>query len=207
MTVSTLDVWDRFGTQLRAFIGRRLADPADADDVLQDVFLKLHTRIGSLRDEDRLAPWVYRIARNALTDHYRGRGRVIPLADIALEGPHEDIGSTGVGLPGVGLAASGETGADPDDPESVVARYVAGLVDGLPERYRQAVQLAEIDGLTQQQVAESLGLSLSGAKSRVQRGRAMLRARLLECCHIELDRRGGVIQYRPRVSCCPRCNC
>lgn len=91
--------------------------------------------------------------------------------------------------------------------EQQIAAFVAGLVDGLPEHYRQAVRLSEIEGHAQREVADRLGLSLSGAKSRVQRGRAILRERLLECCHVELDRRGHVIDFRPRVACCPLCAC
>ncbi|MCE7938442.1 RNA polymerase sigma factor SigZ [bacterium] len=192
-------VWERFGAQVRGFVARRLDDPDAVDDVTQDVFLKLHAGLGDLRDADRLAPWLFQIARRAVIDHHRRHG-----------GRH----ATAVDLD--------EAGADPrlvDDADAVrasaadraaerqVAAFVGGLVDGLPEHYRQAVRLSEIDGHTQREVADRLGLSVSGAKSRIQRGRAILRERLLECCHIELDRRGHVIDFRPRVACCPLCAC
>jgi RNA polymerase sigma-70 factor (ECF subfamily) len=64
--------------------------------------------------------------------------------------------------------------------------------------YRQAVQLSEIEGLPQQEVADRLGLSLSGAKSRIQRGRLMLKDELERCCRFEFDRRGNVMDYEPR---------
>ena len=67
-----------------------------------------------------------------------------------------------------------------------------------------ALVLTEFEGLTQVEMAEELGLSVSGAKSRVQRARAMLRDDLLECCHFEFDRLGHVIDYEPRPRCCPR---
>ena len=73
----------------------------------------------------------------------------------------------------------------------------------LPGPYRQALILTEYQGLTQKQLAERMGLSLSGAKSRVQRARKMLKELLLECCHFEFDRYGTVFDYRPRN--CKRC--
>jgi RNA polymerase sigma-70 factor (ECF subfamily) len=72
------------------------------------------------------------------------------------------------------------------------------LLDELPHPYRQALRLAEFEGATQREVASRLELSLSGAKSRVQRARKMLRGILFECCRIELDRRGGVLDYETR---------
>ena len=88
--------------------------------------------------------------------------------------------------------------AEDDDsgPEQELARCIRPLVAALPREYREAVALTELEGLTQKATAEQVGLSLSGMKSRVQRGREQLRQRLLECCHIEFDRRGGVSSTR-----------
>jgi RNA polymerase sigma-70 factor (ECF subfamily) len=183
VTLTTLDVWNQFSRQLHQFIRRRVSDPRDADDILQDVFVKLHTRIDTLRDEDRVAAWVYQIARNVLIDHYRARDRNIDLTDTL---PVEDE-------------------PEQNEAEAHIAHYLAGLIDELPEKYRQAVQLSEIQGFTQKETAERLGLSLSGAKSRVQRGREMLRQMLLYCCHFEFDRLGNLIDYRPNPQCCAQC--
>jgi len=183
VSVTTLDVWNQFSSQLHHFIRKRVSDPRDADDILQDVFVKLHTRIETLRDEDRLAAWVYQIARNALIDYYRRNDRNVDLTDTL---PVEDE-------------------PEQNDAETYIARYLADLIDELPEKYREAVRLSEIQGLTQKETAEQLGLSLSGAKSRVQRGREMLRQMLLECCHFEFDRRGTLIDYRPNPQCCAQC--
>ena len=76
MTLSTGDVWSDFSQRLRAAIAARVADPADADDILQDVFLKVHLRLDTLEDESRLAPWLFQITRNAITDYYRGRRQI-----------------------------------------------------------------------------------------------------------------------------------
>jgi RNA polymerase sigma-70 factor (ECF subfamily) len=90
--------------------------------------------------------------------------------------------------------------------ERKLARSLRGMVEQLPEEYRQALVLTAYDGLTQQAVADKRGLSLSGAKSRVQRGREKLRDLPLDCCHLEFDRLGRVIDYYPRVECCAHCD-
>ena len=76
------------------------------------------------------------------------------------------------------------------------------MVEELPEPYREAVRLADLEGVPQTELAERLGISVSGTKSRVQRGRQMLRKELEECCRFEFDRRGKVIDFTPKGECC-----
>ncbi len=182
----TVEVWERFSGDLRQFIFRRVANSQDAEDLLQDVFLKIHTRIHTLRDEERLAAWVYRIARNKITDYYRKNELLVELPDFLPEVP------------------------DDNDGEDAIAQLSVGLQDmiaTMPEIYRQPLILSEIKGEKQAEVAVQLGLSLSGAKSRIQRGRNLLKQSLLDCCHFEYDRRGGVIDYYPKQECCAQCTC
>ena len=183
MTLTTDAVWSDFSQRLAALIRSKVADPADADDILQDVFLKVHLQLDTLQDENRLAPWLYQVTRNAITDYYRGRRQTIELQETY----------------------PAESAAD----ETAAARQLAGglraMIETLPAIYRDALILTEIDGLSQMEVADQLGLSYSGAKSRVQRGRRLLREALVNCCHIELDRRGGVIDYVPRDQLCRQC--
>jgi RNA polymerase sigma-70 factor, ECF subfamily len=87
-------------------------------------------------------------------------------------------------------------------PSAEIAAGLKNFIACLPEKYRQALLLTEFEGFSQLRLAESLGISLSGAKSQVQRGRAQLRQALLECCHFEFDRRGNLQDYIPRQECC-----
>jgi RNA polymerase sigma-70 factor (ECF subfamily) len=89
-----------------------------------------------------------------------------------------------------------------DDPEAILALSLRELIDELPEPYRQALILTEYQGLSQKQLAGQAGISLSGAKSRVQRAHDRLRDMLLSCCHFELDRRGHIVDYYERCCCC-----
>jgi RNA polymerase sigma-70 factor (ECF subfamily) len=182
-SVSPLEVWESFHPRMRAFVRSRIRDPQDAEDVLQEIYIKLHTRADSLQDTQRLSAWLFQIARNTIIDHYRKQRTNISINDVEI--PFDDETQSG------------------DDPARLLAAGLSDMLHCLPENYRQAVHLAELEGLNQSEVAQQLGLSLSGAKSRVQRGRVLLREALLDCCHFEFDRRGHVIDYYPR--CCPRC--
>jgi RNA polymerase sigma-70 factor (ECF subfamily) len=180
---TTAEVWEAFSHPLMAYLMRRLPDRMDAEDVLQDIFVKLHTRLGTLRDESRLAPWLYGIARNAVSDYYRAHRQEANLPeDLAAESEQEDA-----------------------DLLTQLASGLQPMLSCLPEKYAQALQLVELDGLTQGDMAGQAGLTLSGAKSRVQRGRALLRDALFDCCHFEFDRRGHPIDYTPRPDCCRQC--
>lgn len=172
-------IWIEFHDQLRGFLLARVRDEHAADDILQDVFLKVHKSIDTLRDDAKLAPWLYQIARNAITDYYRQRPHDPLEPDFDMESPEEAHSA-----------------------EETLAVSVGARIHDLPERYREALMLTEIEGLSQAEMAARLNLSLSGGKSRVQRGREMIKELLLECCHIEFDRCGRVLSYEERAKCC-----
>jgi RNA polymerase sigma-70 factor (ECF subfamily) len=179
MATSVEWIYEAFDQELRRFVLGRVGDPETAADILQDTYLRIHARIDTLREADRVRSWVYQIARNAIIDHYRRRREAVELPeDLAL--PEE---------PGQDLAEQ-------------VGASLKQMIDCLPDKDREALVLTEIQSLTQQQLAERVGLSLSGAKSRVQRARERLKAALLDCCHVEFDRAGQVVRYEPR---CPQC--
>jgi RNA polymerase sigma-70 factor, ECF subfamily len=123
--------------------------------------------------------WLYQITRNAVIDHYRTR---VP-AHL------EDDDAVGV------------ADAPSATVRSELAHCLRPLMDRLPESYRVALELSELDGLTQQETAKHLGLSLSGAKSRVQRGRRLLQDEILACCRLEFDSRGGLMSFDRRNGC------
>ncbi len=167
--------------KLRPYVARRVRAAADVDDVVQDVFVRMQRGIGGLRDDERFGAWVYQIARSAIADHRRAAAK------------HRVADATGV----EGEPVAPED-ADPAAVEEELAGYLAPFVAALPSPYREALTLTELEGLTQRQAAEMLGVSLSGMKSRVQRGRALLRRSLEDCCHIALDARGRVVSCEPR---------
>ena len=183
MTTSTEQIWEQLSNSLLAFIRRRVSDDDTAADLVQEVFVRVHKGLGALEDDRKLFGWVFRVARNTVADHYRSRR-----GDELLE--HDPP------------AAEREEDADLNDE---VGSCLRAMLPSLPEKYRAALELAEVEGLTQRAVGERLGLSVSGAKSRVQRGRELLRTTLLSCCHVDFDRRGNVTTFE-REGDCKQCS-
>jgi RNA polymerase sigma-70 factor, ECF subfamily len=169
------DSWQVLARRLGAFIGRRLPQQ-DVDDVLQDVLLKIHQNARHLHEDSRFGPWVYSIARNAVIDRLRRKSPVAFDADAA-----EHIADAG----------------EPEGHQPLVD-CVSPFVTRLPEAYRHAITLVELEGLTQAEAARMAGVSLSGMKSRVQRGRRMMREMFEECCHLTIDARGRVVEAERR---------
>lgn len=178
---------------LRAFIAKRVADESEVDDLLQEVFLRMHRRIDSLKDPRRIVSWLYQIARHIIVDHYRSarRRRETP------SGLARDM--EGIEIPVLpSIAESGRLHME-------LAGCLRPMVDRLAMDYRDAVTLVELEGLTQRAAATRLGLSLSGMKSRVQRGRRQLKQMLEDCCLIQLDSRQRVMDYERRTVDCEGC--
>ena len=190
--------WEELHGNLRAFISRRVRNQADVDDLLQRVLLQIVKGIASLRDAERLHAWVYRTARNVIVDYYRSSGGRREVAS----GGAEDL-----------AAASAETQASSEDDERAALQELAGcmtpMIRQLPPPYREAVTLADLEGVNQADAAARAGVSLSAMKSRIQRGRQQLKAVLEDCCRVQLDRRGTIVGYDPRKpnSCGPCGSC
>jgi RNA polymerase sigma-70 factor, ECF subfamily len=191
---STMDatlLWQQLHDRLLGFIARRVARPEDAEDILQEVMLRVHRHVGDLEHAERVVGWVYRIASNTIVDHYRTAAR------------RELPAGSGVDVlqPNAGSASDVVTGLGETDPRSELAACLLPLLDGLSPRQREALMLTEVHGLTQAAAAARVGLSVSGMKTRVQRARRQLKTLLVACCQVDQDRRGGIIGYRLRGSC------
>ncbi len=168
--------WSRARSMLHGFVRKRIDNAEDAEDVLHDVIARALGQRDSLLDDGKLHAWLFRIARNAIADYYRrGRPQGESLTEN-LELRDEQEESAGKAL----------------------AQCMLPLLAQIDPAHRRAVELADIDGLSQAQTAEILGLSLSGAKSRIQRGREKLREVFLDCCRVEQDVRGGIVDFQRR---------
>ncbi|MEV0708251.1 sigma-70 family RNA polymerase sigma factor [Nocardia aurea] len=180
-------LWRGFSSDLRSFIARRVARPEDADDILSIVFLRMARSLDELRDQDRLLGWMYAITRNAITDYYRSapHRRELPV-DAIPEHP-----------------TAGDDGLDTDAAaQKELAKCLVPMLAALPAEQAAAVRMVDLDAHTHAAAAEAAGISVSGMKSRVQRGRAALHAQLHACCQISQDRTGHVHDYRPRSETC-----
>lgn len=170
----------RFRSALRGFIRKRVPNDTIADDLTQEVWVRIARKLGDLRDTQKLESWIYQIARNVVTDFFRRQRETAELP---------------AGLP-----------APPDESSVEELRanlhdYVKGVVESLPEPHREALVLTMYEGLSQQELAERVGITLTAAKSRVQRARAEVRKIMEECCRWKFDALGNIIDYEPRKGC------
>lgn len=168
----------RIALHIRPFVERRVP-ASDVDDVMQEILQRVHSGADALDEDGRFVAWLHRVARNVIIDHHRrGSRRDAKHAAFATEWRDD--------------------AEERQDALASLAVFVRAFVDMLPTPYREALRLTEIDGLTMREAAEREGVSISGMKSRVQRGRRLLRELFEACCEIALDARGRVVEYTPR---------
>jgi RNA polymerase sigma-70 factor (ECF subfamily) len=181
------DLWSDLRAGVHRYVARRVRDSHAAEDVTQDVMLKVGASLAASASAspespspageiERLDAWVMAIARNAVIDHYRAR-RDRATRDEA--------------------AAAGVAPADePADAIAELSSCVRKMIDHLDPASADALRLVDLENVSQQALADRMGISLSGAKSRVQRARAKLSAMILDCCDLERNRQGGVVDYQ-----------
>lgn len=173
--------WCELNNQLRAFVASKVGDDETAKDLVQDVFIKVQSNVETLKNEQRLTSWVFQITRNAVNDYFRKLNQ----SQLALSPPQN----------------AAETPSVSDETQEL-SHCMIPLIDQLPEKYREAIRLSDIEGLSQKELAERLQISYSGAKSRVQRGREKLREIFLQCCTISTDKYGNVIEFERKDFSC-----
>lgn len=187
--IKTENVWEALSAELRGFLRSRVPNDSDADDLLQDVFVRVYENIGTLRQAECVESWVYQIARNAVTDFYRRRtSRSANTVENFVE-PQVESNREG-------------------NQNRAVGAWLLLMIEALPPTLRDAVRMYEVEGLSQSEIANRLSISLSGAKSRVQRGRRRLEELLRGSCRLESDRRGNVMACKPtNDTACAQVSC
>jgi RNA polymerase sigma-70 factor (ECF subfamily) len=179
MKTSEVNIWTKTQQELKSFVYRKVRDKALAEDIVQDVFLKVHAKLGQLKDTEKVSGWIYQITRNTITDYYRSKSKSISSRDLDWDSDHQML-------------------------NDCVSSCLQEMLLTLPEKYREALELTELKNLSQTELALKLQISYSGAKSRVQRARQMLKERMEESYQIKMDSYGNVIVCENRVPC--NCN-
>jgi RNA polymerase sigma-70 factor (ECF subfamily) len=175
--------WRELETRLRPYVARRVGSTSEVDDIVQEILVKTLGGVGALRDGERFGGWVYRIAEHAIADFASTRARApIPLAADADVPEDRDA-----------------AGDEATELQAELGKCVALFVARLPSPYREAITVTDLEGLTQKKAADMLGVSLSGMKSRVQRGRERIREMFEECCEVSVDCRGRVVECEARA--------
>lgn len=174
MNKEILELWLDLRLELKAFILNKVRDEVASEDILQDVFLKVHEHVHTLKDPLKLTSWIYQITRNLIVDYFRGLRK--PAAEVVFLNLAEE---------------------EADEPlYSNLANCVNLKVERLSEKYKSAILLTTFQEYTQKELSEYLGISYSGAKARVQRARDMLKASLVNCKNVETDARGNILNFK-----------
>jgi len=176
------EIYRQYRSKLLAFIQQSVGDHELAEDILHDVFVKIVARADGLREPAKITAWLYQVTRNAVIDRFRSNR------------PHEELPQE----------------IAPDHAESTaearLATFLRPMIEALPEIYRNAVILSDLEGLPLKKIAERKGISVSAVKSRVQRGRRMLESTLRDCCALEFSRRGEIMDFWPKADSACRCH-
>lgn len=175
--MTTKDVWDRYEEDLRRFILSKVKDVVISEDILQDTFIKVHTKLHSLKDKSKLKPWLFSVARYTILDVFRTSKLELPVEDIEVESEQED-----------------HHHSEQD--------CLRGILKNLPKKYRDPLFLSDIKGMKQQDVADQLHLSLSTVKSQIQRARKQIAQGFIDCCGYKMNDDGYLVgEIQDKADC------
>ncbi|WP_109300975.1 RNA polymerase sigma factor SigZ [Aquimarina sp. AU474] len=181
MSNEIIHVWNDMNGRLTNFVNTKVKDPELSKDIVQDVFLKVFTKFDTLKNKEKLVSWIYQITRNEIISHFRKIKFNSTSKEVEAEEFSEEILT------------------------SELIHCINPLINSLPEKYKQAIVLADLENVSQKEIANQLNISYSGVKSRVQRGREMLKSAYEECCVISADVYGDVIDYKVK-NCSKTCD-
>lgn len=172
MADSLTALWQQYHQRLLGYIRRHLAVPDEAQDVVQAIFLKVYQHPPAPMAPEQLEAWLWRVTKNTLVDHWRKQNKVPPLVSMDADGHGADW---------LDAQANPAAGADAN-PRLHMSCCLEAMVHALPDKYRQTIELADLQQQPYRQVAQQLGVTESAIKSRIKRGREKLRDQLVACC-------------------------
>lgn len=183
-TITFDEIWIKFSHPVKDFIRNQTHKADVTDDILQEVFIKIHQNLHLLRDEERMAGWVFQIARNTVLNYFRTQKK-----NLENQRFHQ-------------RETEGESYFKENDLNEMVGNWLEKFRKDLAPKYQEALQLVDIEGITQVELANRLGISVSGAKSRVQRGREQLKQKLVDCCPVKTDQYGNILEIQSKDGNC-----
>ena len=172
--MKTEDLWFAFSDKLKAYLKSKIQDEKDVEDMLQDIFFKVHAHQNELTEKENIGGWLFRITRNTLSDFYRKKAR-----------------ETQIELP-----------VWTEDEQIQINDCLLTMINNLPEKYAKPLISSDVNGIKQQLIADEMGISISGAKSRVQRARELLKKELIDCCNYAVNEQGHL-----EGTCGEECSC
>lgn len=179
--MTTKQVWTLYSEDLKYFIISKVKDVTIADDILQDTFIKIHTKLYTLKDTTKLKSWCFVVARNSILDYWKLQNKTFEIADVETKSFIIE-----------------DTHSEED--------CLKNILKNLPIAYRKPLFLADIKGLKQQEVANQLHQSLSTTKSQIQRARKLIAKGFIDCCGFVMNKEGNLIGEIQEKEDCKVCN-
>ena len=175
--MDTQDIWKLHADDIKYFILSKVKDEVIADDLLQETFIKVHTKLNTLKDEDKLKSWLFSIARYTVLDYFRSKKLVYETTDEDFIFEEQKLEHTEVDC-------------------------LHGIIKSLPKKYRDPLFLSDIKGIKQQKIAEQLHLPLPTIKSQIQRGRKMIAQGFVDCCDFVVNDDGFLVgEVKDKADC------
>lgn len=179
--MTTQEVWTQYSNDVKYFILSKVKDDVIADDIVQDTFLKIHTKLHTLRDLNKLRSWIFSIARNSILDHFKSSNITFEVANF-------------------------ESETEIQQEEHTEKDCLRGILSGLPKKYRDPIFLSDIQGMKQAAVAQQLKLPLPTVKSQIQRARKLIAQGFKDCCGFVENEHGHLIGEIQARKDCKVCN-
>jgi len=175
------EIYTEFQKSLLAYIRSKIRSKEDAEDILQNIFIKIAGSVNQLSDQEKLRNWVFAITRNAIIDYYQANAN--KKNSMLDEGHLENT-----------------IDEENEDTTKGLDRCIHSMINQLPNEYKEIIVEVELKGAKQKDLSVKYQMPYSSMKSRVQRGRERLKQLFYNCCHIETDRLGNVLEAHARKS-------
>jgi RNA polymerase sigma-70 factor (ECF subfamily) len=181
MEVTT--IYKEFHSELLRYVKSKVRSREDAEDILQNVFIKISSNLNKLTEDVKIKSWLFTITRNTIIDYYRTNAnkKKVAIGEQLFE-------------------------SDDPDPTKGLDQCINSMISLLPEEYRMIIIDSEITGIKQKDLADKYGIAYPSMRSRVQRGRDRLKQLFYNCCHIETDKLGNIIEAKRKSDCAGPCN-
>ncbi|MCB4809343.1 sigma-70 family RNA polymerase sigma factor [Tamlana sp. 62-3] len=179
--MTTKKIWETYSKDIKRFIKDKVKQNDIADDLLQDTFIKVHTKIHTLKDDSKLKAWLFSVARYTVLDYFKTSNIKVNTNEIEAE-------------------------VEPEIYKHSEKDCLRGILVNLPQKYRNPIFLADIMGLKQREVAERLKLPLSTVKSQIQRGRTKIAEGFMYCCGYTLNEAGYLVGELKEKEDCKICH-
>lgn len=175
--MDTQDIWKLHANDIKFFILSKVKNDVIADDLVQETFIKVHTKLNTLKDENKMKSWLFTIARNTVLDYFKSKKMVYNITDEDFIFEEQKL-------------------------EHSEIDCLRGIVKSLPKKYRDPLFLSDIKGMKQIQISKQLSLPHATVKSQIQRGRKMIAQGFVDCCDYVINDKGYLVgEIKDKADC------